>query len=75
MRHEHVNSKCIVCSWRQRSRTVKGNISFKEYYCKKCAGPLLIRVDVRNDKDRNKNKDDDKGHKRQKSKIQSEPRQ
>ena len=47
----------------------------KEYYCKKCAGPLLIRVDVRNDKDRNKNKDDDKGHKRQKSKIQSEPRQ
>ena len=34
-----------------------------------CGGPLLICVDVCNDKGRNKSKDDDKGHKRQKTKI------
>ena len=71
MRREHVYSKCIVCGWRQRSSTVKGNISFEEYYCKKCGGPLLICVDVCNDKDRNKSKSGDKRQKRQKAKTEN----
>ena len=75
MRREHVYAKCIRCSWRQRSRIVKGNICFEEYYCKECAGPLLICVDVRNDNERNKNKDADQGHQMLLSKITSEPRQ
>ena len=75
MRREHVYSKCIVCAWRQRSSTVKGKTCFKEYYCKKCSGPLLIRVHVRQDKDRDKNKNGAWGHKRRKSTFKIEPRQ
>ena len=69
MRREYVYSKCIKCGWRQRSSTVRGNVCFEEYYCMSCGGPLLICVDICNDKGRNKSKDDDKGHKRQKTKI------
>ena len=68
MRREHVYSKCTMCGWRQRSYTIKGKICFEEYYCLGCGGPLLICVEIRNDKGRNKRKDDDK-HKRQKTKI------
>ena len=71
MKREHVYSKCIRCGWRQRSSTVSGNISFKEYYCKKCGGQLLICVDVRNAKDRNKSKNGDMGHKRQQPKTKN----
>ena len=69
MRREYVYSKCIMCGWRQRSSTVRGNVCFEEYYCMSCGGPLLICVDICNDKGRNKSKVDDKGHKRQKTKI------
>ena len=71
MRREHVYSKCIKCGWRQRSSTVRGNICFEEYYCKNCGGPLLICVDVLNDKDRNKSKGGDKRQKRQKAKTEN----
>ena len=74
MKREHVYSKCIRCGWRQRSSTARGNISFEEYYCKKCGGPLLICVDVCNDKDRNKSKNGDMGQKRQKTKTENKPR-
>ena len=69
MKREHVYSKCIRCGWRQNTSTVSGNISFEEYYCGKCGDQLLICVDVHNAKDRNKNKKDDVGHKRQKPKT------
>ncbi len=69
MRREHVYAKCIMCGWRQRSNTARGNVCFEEYYCMSCGGPLLICVDISNDKGRNKSKDDDKGRKRQKTKI------
>ena len=75
MKREHVYSKCIRCGWRQRSSTVSGNISFEEYYCKKCGGQLLICVDVRNAKDRNKSKNGDMGHKRQKPKTENKASQ
>ena len=54
MRREHVYSKCTRCGWRQRSYTIKGKICFEEYYCLGCGGPLLICVEIRNDKGRNK---------------------
>ena len=71
MKRERDYSKCIRCGWRQRSSTARGNISFEEYYCKKCGGPLLI---CGNDKDRNKSKNGDMGHKRQKPKTENKPR-
>ena len=71
MKREHVYSKCIRCGWRQRSITVSGPVSFEEYYCKECGGQLLICVDVRNAKDRNKSNNGDKGHKRKKPKTEN----
>ena len=68
MKCEHVYSKCIRCGWRQSTSTASGNISFEEYYCKNCGDQLLICVDIHNAKDRNKNKKDDVGHKKQKPK-------
>ncbi len=38
---------------------------------KNCGGPLLICVNVRNDKDRNKSKGGDKRQKRQKAKTEN----
>ena len=64
MKREHVYSKCIRCGWRQRPITVSGPVSFEEYFCKECGDQLLICVDVRNTKDRNKK--DNAGHKRKK---------
>ena len=69
MRREYVYSKCIMCGWRQRSNTIKGKVCFEEYYCMSCGGPLLICVDICNDKSRNKCKDDNKERKRLKTKI------
>ena len=54
MKREHVYSKCIRCGWRQQPITASGPVSFEEYFCKKCGDQLLICVDVRKTKDRNK---------------------
>ena len=54
MKREHVYTKCIECGWRQQPITVSGPVSFEEYFCKECGDQLLIYVDVRNAKDRNK---------------------
>ena len=54
MKREHVYSKCIRCGWRQQPITASGPVSFEEYVCKECGDQLLICVDVRKAKDRNK---------------------
>ena len=51
MKREHVYSKCIRCGWRQSTSTASGNISFEEYYCKKCGDQLLTCVDIHNAKE------------------------
>ena len=68
MKREHVYSKCIRCGWRQQPITASGPVSFEEYVCKECGDQLLICVDVRNAKDRNKNMKEGVGHRGKKTK-------
>ena len=69
MKREHVYSKCIRCGWRQQPITASGPVSFEEYFCKECGDQLLICVDVRKAKDRNKKVK--KGEKKQNKKTKT----
>ena len=68
MKREHVYSKCIRCGWRQQPITASGPVSFEEYFCKECGDQLLICVDVRKAKDRNKTVKKEKKPKNKKKK-------
>ena len=69
VRREVVYAVCMLCHWRQRARMMQGFIAFREYYCMRCGGPLIIISEVIDDDEGHNPADtDDKNDKDDKSK-------